>query len=33
MPDGFKEAKTILQIYGTEGKDSNTTTVDITRKP
>ena len=33
MPDGFKEAKTILQIDGTEGKDSNTTTVDITRKP
>lgn len=33
MPDGFKEAKTILQIDGTEGKDSNSTTVDITRKP
>ncbi len=33
MPDGFKEAKTILQIGGTEGKDSNSTTVDITRKP
>ena len=33
MPDGFKEAKTILQIDGTEGKDTNTTTVDITRKP
>lgn len=33
IPDGFKEAKTILQIEGTEGKDSNSTTVDITRKP
>ncbi len=33
MPDGFKETKTILQIDGTEGKDSNTTTIDITRKP
>lgn len=33
MPDGFKETKTLLQIDGTEGKDSNSTTVDITRKP
>lgn len=33
MPDGFKETKSFLQIDGTEGKDSNTTTVDITRKP
>lgn len=33
MPDGFKETKTFLQIDGTEGKDSNSTTVDITRKP
>lgn len=33
MPDGFKETKSILQIDGTEGKDSNTTAVDITRKP
>lgn len=33
MPDGFKETKSALQIDGTEGKDSNTTTIDITRKP
>ena len=33
MPDGFKETKSFLLIDGTEGKDSNTTTVDITRKP
>lgn len=33
MPDGFKETKSFLQIDGTEGKDSNTTTVDIIRKP
>lgn len=33
MPDGFKETKTFIQIDGTEGKDSNSTTVDITRKP
>ena len=33
MPEGFKETKTFLQIDGTEGKDSNSTTVDITRKP
>lgn len=33
MTEGFKETKTILQIDGTEGKDSYTTTVDIIRKP
>lgn len=33
MPEGFKETKSFLQIDGTEGKDSNSTTVDITRKP
>ena len=33
MPEGFKETKSILQIDGTEGKDSNTTNIDITRKP
>lgn len=33
IPDGFKETKSFLQIDGTEGKDSNTTTIDITRKP
>lgn len=33
MPDGFKETKSFLQIDGIEGKDSNSTTVDITRKP
>lgn len=33
MPDGFKECKSILQIDGSEGKDSNTTNIDITRKP
>jgi hypothetical protein len=33
MPDGFKETKSILLIDGTEGKDTNTTTIDITRKP
>ena len=32
-PEGFKETKSFLQIDGTEGKDSNSTTVDITRKP
>jgi hypothetical protein len=33
MPDGFKETKSFLQIDGTDGKDTNTTTIDITRKP
>ncbi|MCD8385317.1 MAG: hypothetical protein LUD17_00335 [Bacteroidales bacterium] len=33
MPDGFKETKSILQIDGTEGQDSNTTNIDIIRKP
>lgn len=33
MPEGFKETKSFLQIDGTVGKDSNSTTVDITRKP
>ena len=32
-PEGFKETKSFLQIDGTEGKDSNSTTVDITHKP
>lgn len=31
MPAGFTETKSILQIDGSEGKDSNTTTVDIIR--
>lgn len=33
MPDGFKETKSVLQIDGTEGKDSNTTNVSVIRKP
>lgn len=33
MPDDFKETKSFLQIDGTDGKDTNTTTIDITRKP
>lgn len=33
MPDVFKERKSFLQIDGTEGKNSNTTTIEITRIP
>lgn len=33
MPDGFKETKSVLQIDGTDGKDSNTTNVSVIRKP
>lgn len=33
MPDGFKGTKSFIQIDVTEGKNFNTTTVDIIRKP
>lgn len=33
MPEGFKETITYLRIDGNEGKDYNTTLVDIIRKP
>ncbi len=29
MPEGFKETKSFLQIDGTEGKDSNSTTINL----
>lgn len=33
IPSGFKETKSVLQIDGSEGKDSNTTNVSVIRKP